>query len=249
MIIPTGTSVRGEYLFDAIVGNGNHLGISTGFDAGLTPWKEKNVAVSMQCAVDYRYLFEGTEDRLLALNKSFFPAAEVGALNHYFLLGEKSIATDQPLKPAPNIFTRALRVTPGSQFEALTNIAFKCSGFVVDLGYNLFFKDKESVAIKSWDADKYGVALRTINTHLAIFDPTNVGCAINSHAIVQSDFDLESVTHPTQITHKVLGGFGYTFTLAKKYVSGLGAGASYEFATDNAAMENYAFWVKGSIAF
>lgn len=247
VIIPTGNSVRGDYLFDAIIGNGQHFGVSTGVDAGLTLWEEKGVAVSMQVAADYRYLFEGTEERTLSLNAAFFPVDGGNKLSHYYLLGKNNAVVHTQLTPAANIFTRGLRVLPGSQFETLANISFKCSGFIVDLGYNLFFKDKESVWIKSWTDGEYGVAGRDFDTSHGPF--TIAAGTVGNKAIAKSDFDIESVTQPTQVTHKVLGGLGYTFTLAKKYVSGLGAGASYEFASDNAAMENYAFWVKGSIAF
>ncbi len=47
-----------------------------------------------------------------------------------------------------------LSVTPGSLVDSFVNFAYNYEGFHFDLGYNLFWKEKESVKIKDiWAND------------------------------------------------------------------------------------------------
>ncbi len=246
VIIPTGTKPNGEYLFGPIVGNGGHVGFTTGLDGGVTLWtgKEEKASVRLLAALDYRYLFEAGESRTPSLNKSFF-GAEKGTLNHYYLggyLGKKESF------PAANIFTRLLKVKPGSQGEALVDLSFKCSGFVIDLGYNAFYKEKESAWLKGWNDDSFGIVKRSYDMTNQL-DVKNADTFVNDRTVKSTDFDIESIINPAQFSHKVFGGLGYSFTVSKEYLANLGLGASYEFASDNATMEAMALWIKSGISF
>jgi hypothetical protein len=247
VLIPTGTKKKGDYLFEPRSGNGGHTGFMVGIDGGVQLWAStsKEASVRVLGALDYRYLLEATEYRTPMLKESFFPAtanASGGKLNYYYAgnyLGKTSSL------PAANVFTQGIKVKPGSQGEALIDLSFQCSGFVVDLGYNAFYKEKESVWLKNWVDDTFGIVPRDTNTSGA---STREGF-INTRGIKATDFDLESITNPSQFSHKLFGGIGYSFAMAQKYLATLGLGASYEFASDNAAMEAAALWAKMGISF
>lgn len=253
ILIPTGSKKRGDYLFEPRCGNGGHTGFTAGIDGGVTLWTSsaKEASVRLLGSLDYTYLFEATEYRTLALKPSFFAATDRaggGKFNFYYL--GKEINKDYGY-PAANIFTRGLTVKPGSQAEGTIDLSFKCSGFVVDLGYNTFYKEKESVWLKNWNAQNFIIVDRDnqMNAHNRSAHSAAPAANAVSSDITAADFDMESVTNPSQFTHKVFGGIGYTFPLVQKYLATLGMGASYEFATDNAAMEAMALWAKMGISF
>ncbi len=254
ILIPTGTKKKGEYLFEPRTGNGGHTGFTMGIDGGVELWsnKSKEASVRLLAALDYRYLFESTEYRTPMLNESFFDATFTNNLtyskfNHYYLGGYRGT---HPLSlfPAANVFTQGLKVKPGNQGEAIVDLSFKCSGFVVDLGYNAFYKEKESVWLKNWDDSSFAIVKRDFDAS-ANDIPSALGAAAASKFVTKSDFDMESVTNPSQFSHKIFGGLGYSFAIAHKYFATLGLGASYEFATDNATMEAMALWAKAGFSF
>jgi hypothetical protein len=253
VLIPTGTKTRGEYLFEPRCGNGGHTGFTAGIDGAVTLWTsaEKDASVRLLGALDYRYLFEANEVRTLSLNDSFFPSGTPNKLNFYYIGTEIGSLYGYP---AANIFTRGLAVKPGSQGEALVDLSFKCSGFVIDLGYNAFYKEKESVWLKNWDAKNFIMVTRA--SPLSVLANTisqkkggQAANILNASDIAISDFNLDAVSNPSQFSHKIFGGFGYSFALAHCYVAQIGLGASYEFASDNSTMEAAALWAKAGISF
>jgi len=233
MTIPTGKKVRSTYLYEPNTGNGQHFAMGFGIDAGVNLWKTDKACLHLLGALNYRYLFQSTEERIMGLKNL--------NMAHYYLAG-KIGQSQQPIFPASNILATPLKVKPGNQFDFLVDLSFKSGGFIIDLGYNAFYKDQESVWVKGWDDSAYGIAAQNYATN-----STTVFAA--ETALTQSIFDLDSVKNPSQFTHKFVGGLGYGCDLAKKWPGTIGLGGSYEFAQDNSAMENYALWIKAGISF
>lgn len=249
VILPTDDKDKGEYLFAPRCGNGGHVGFTLGVDGGIELWscKEKKALVRVLASLDYRYLFEATEHRTPMLKRSFFnqlQEAGDGSLNYYYLGGYNGTNV---LFPAANVFTQSLKVKPGNQGEALIAISFKCSSFVIDVGYNAFYKDQESVWLKHWDDDSFALVARNFDTTNTIIPTSDE--VLNKRDVKASDFELKSVKNPSQISHKVFGGLGYSFMANPKCIPTIGAGASYEFISDNATMEAGAVWAKIGLSF
>ncbi len=263
VIIPTGPRPNGEYLWGPVIGNGKHFGLGARLDTAVQLWSNKNAAVRVLFDVDYRYLFESSENRTLGLKGCDNPFK----FAHYYLVG-KIGKSEQSLFPAANVLTQSIKVKPGSQFDILADLSFKSSGFVIDLGYNFFYKDEESCWSKcfcssgccgtacettcgerccstgcGWEDGVYALVANSYNTEGELADD-DILMTLNS-----ADLDVSTVQTPSQVTHKIFAGIGYDFDIAKRYPALFGIGGSYEFVSDNSALEGYSLWVKFGVSF
>lgn len=151
--IPTGNDPDGEYVFEAIVGNLNHWALGFGLDFGARLWEDEDQDIKFTAAMNYRYLFESSEKRTMGIGCLPF--------GQYFLVGEiGKFIDEQTFKPAANLMTRDLDVTPGSQIDAILMFTYNNGGFTFDLGYNFFWKDSEDVDCKKdcCVTGEYGIA-------------------------------------------------------------------------------------------
>jgi len=159
---PTGNEAKGNYVFEPIVGNGQHWGLGFGLDSLFRIWNNEDSDLKFAVIFNYRYLFKNDECRTLGINgattASTNPCAPCGddddcapALNwgQYRLLGDNTITTvPYALTPAANITTLNVNVTPGSQFDGIAALTYNNSGWSLDLGYNLYLRAREKVSLK-----------------------------------------------------------------------------------------------------
>ncbi len=231
---PTGTRVTGEWLFEPVYGNGRHVALGWGIDGSIRLWKKERHWGRLIVALNHRYLFDGTEKRTIPLKSQFFPFA------HYYLAFEKNKAG---LLPAANILTQDFTVRPGNQIDSMIALSFKTKRFLVDLGYNLFFKEGESLTLKNWVDETYAIAFTT--RHSGTIQANTNDSVIKMNL---SNLDIGGAATPSQLTHKAFGAIGYKFNI-DRYPSSIAFGGSYEFATANHELEGYAFWGKFGISF
>jgi hypothetical protein len=256
MIIPTGRTPKAEYLFEAIHGNGGHWGVGLGLDASVILWKGEKKSIEIMLVGNYKYLFEGIERRTLDFKRPNTEKTPVSA--GYYELAAQAGQQNKPLFPFANVLTRDIRVTPGSIFDGIINIAFTCKRFTFDIGYNLYAKEEERTELRYlWENDKYAVAGVTYDTAEAF----NVlvaagttrsfaydGAGENTNASINAEhLDFDSISTPLQLTHKLYGGFGYEYKKCKYPIMG-GIGGSYEWTDDNSALEGWAIWGKLAIS-
>lgn len=234
--IPTGSRPNGEFLLQPVLGNGKHFGLGARLDGAVELWSNKNAAVRALLDIDYRYLFESGENRTVG----------VKGLNlaHYYMAGKLG-QDEAPLFPAANVLTQSIRVKPGSQFDLLADLSFKSGGFVLDLGYNFFYKDEEDCWVKNWTDGVYALATEDYSTAIKFGeDPDFILSYLN-----MTDLDVDAVKTPSQVTNKIFAGLGYQFNYSKSVPGLVGIGGSYEFASDNAALEYYSVWLKLGVSF
>ena len=261
MIIPTGKTPKGEYLFEPVHGNGHHWGVGVGFDACLTLWDCKDADKSIELLVvgKYKYLFEGREKRTLDFEWAYPGPTDLNAALYYNLGGQ---AGQNKVFPLVNVLTQDIRVIPGSHFDGIVALACNIGKFTFDIGYNVFYKEQERVSLRfPWENDTYAVAATAYQTDANAFQTLyNPGGAFQSAyggansevqdknvAIQNTHLDLSSVTSPYQVTHKIYGGLGYEW-YKMKYPIMISAGGSYEYSSRNAALEGWAIWAKGGLS-
>jgi len=248
-VVPTGNRVRSDYLFEPVYGNGRHFGMGASLDIGFQLWKSDRCDFRLLWPTRYRYLFEGTENRMLGISDAS------KKLDHYYL-ARPVIAPDGltaprniSLFPLANQLVYPFAVKPGSMLDTSLDFAFSCKRFSIDLGYNLFWKDRETVHIKSFDSTAFD------NQKLGIVTPnygTGADLTIANNlykSITTSTLNFDAVVTPALFTHKLFAGLGYSYSIYKTYVGSVGIGGSYEFATSNADLENYALWAKAGFSF
>lgn len=237
VVIPTGNKIKGEYLFEPVVGNGSHVGLGARLDAGLTLWRGDDMSWLLALGTNYTYLFEAHEQR--------FPTLK-GAdrlLGHYYSAVQN--VENAAFQPLVN-FMPSTKVKPGSQLDSLAALAFKYCSFGFDAGYNLFWKDKETVTMGT--LPEVYLADRDDLLTAAGFKPTT--SVRDEQRLTSASFDLTSMANPAQLTHKIFGGVSYMTMFGEHdYPVNFHVGGSYEFAQDNAALEQYAVWLKVGASF
>ncbi len=245
--IPTGNKADGEWVFDAVVGNGGHVGFGVGLDAGAKLWESEccNHSLKLNFAANYRYLFENDETRTLGIKNQNF--------GQYLLLID---ITEQPnaqqLTPAANVTTLNVDVTPGSMFDGILSLNYNFGGFAFDLGYNLFYRDSEKVCFgdacgtTAFADGKWAIATRHADmSDTVTLDNTNVNYVLQN--INKADLDLASASTPRLLTHKLFAGAGY-WTKTWEVPVLVGVGGHYEFA-DCDIISNWGFNARLGIGF
>ena len=249
--IPTGNKETGEYMFEAIAGNGRHWGLGADICGSARVWGKINHNLKLSLKMKYRYLFENHSNRTLGIKDDHNGIRNWGQYN---LLSTNPMPMLYPLTPAANVTTLRVDVTPGSQFDGIFDITYMNGGFNIDLGYNLYYRDAEDVDLKeSLAAASLAVTSRGYDTE--------VGGAGADHALGAIDVDGRTLWYvdnahlstsvaetPSQLTNSIYGGMGYAF---KKWDVPLmmGIGGKYEWPCDNASLEQWSVWSKMGVTF
>lgn len=254
VVFPTGNEANEEFLWAAQTGE-SKWGIAAGADASALLWEKDEQSLTLLGCLQYKYLFEGDEKRNIGLKELRYTAdgtARNLVLNPiaslYYQVGEVGVAGLQPLA---NVSTLDVDVKPGSQIDGTVSLAYTNGGFTLDFGYNLFWKEAESVTLSStWDDAKYGVARKVYDATAAFGAAGADTLAENTTGLItKADLDFDGAATPAIIKHKVFTGVGY---VAKtwEYPVMAGAGIAYELPSSNRnTTEGYSFWVKLGASF
>ncbi len=205
--LPTGNKPRGEYLFQAVVGNGGHLGVGVDTDFQFDVWHDHENDVKLYGSARYRYLFSAQQQRTLGLKGH--------KLGQYKLVADVQAPAGAPLIPAANLTTLAVDVLPGSVFDGCLGMKYAWRGVQLDAGYNYYFKNRETLTQRgSIEKNRYAIAARKFDTSYR-FGAYSVRATAQS-GIAPGDGDAEIPAHtqyeinqgPTQISpvlvHEVL---------------------------------------------
>jgi len=244
VLVPTGNRPKAEYRFEPIYGSAGHWAIGAGLDIDLCLWKKEDTEIKLMAAADYKYYFKSVEKR----TPSFKGAdGNKNAENIYKLGGEKGRPTVFPLA---NALTQDLHVEPGSQIDCIFAICFNFKRIIFDIGYNCFAREAEEINLKhAWNNYQYAVAAYEYNTTNKFeIKAATADLGTTGNAIKDTEIDLMSVTQPRQTTHKFYTAIAYE-NKEWKYPYNIGVGGSYEFAESNSALEGWALWLKGNLAF
>lgn len=242
--IPTGESKDADYLLAPTIGNTEHFGLGADLCAMARVWSKDESNLKLHLKLKYRYLFENSEFRTFNFQNA---AKTLGGLSHYYLLAQKEANTSNAAKvliPAANVTTLKCDVDLGSQFEGVLALSYANGGFNCELGYNMFFREDESVELKDTIAkDTYVVAAPGTDyagTTPVVF-PT-------SDFITNDSLVVSSAETPSIFTNGIFGGLGYVFK-EWKYPLMLGLGAKYDWAANNSMYDQYAVYGKIGIGF
>lgn len=313
LVIPTGNVADGVHAFEPVAGNGGHWAFGAGLEFGARVWGDEQRNIKFNAQLDYRYAFEAAEKRTLGLlnaNNSNFGQyntvvttanvaasdAGAGAYNAQGKLTGTShfaagLTNGLVAIPVANVLTMNVNVTPGSSLDFIAGLAYNHGGFSIDLGYNLNWKEAESVARKdAWTDTKYSYingGAPDATTGTALTSSTNFGATTGGQislaaltsantsgsstptmitnsgsattpanivltsvfpALAASNISTAAAATPSAMTNKVYGQVGYIWKNMEFPVM-LGAGGHYEFASSNAAIENWGVNIKAGISF
>jgi hypothetical protein len=236
LTIPTGNVPDGEWLLEPLLGNRGHWGAGFGFDFAYAFGEGTGSSLEFMLAFDYRYLFKDTEKRTIPFKRNNSPLRS--RWGHYMLIAEHG---KKGLFPAANVTTQNVEVSPKSVFDGTVGIALNSKDFTIDLGYNFYVKERETVRIKSWHDNRYAVPYSEIDVDYANFDINDPSIAYNK--IQQSSLLPSFAASPEVMTHKIFGGIGYT-SGSLEYPLMVAIGGSFEVSKNNNAYNQWCAWAK-----
>ena len=194
LIVPFGNKTTGVNIWEAVVGNNNHLELGLGVKGFIDGWHGKNWDVRLSGGVEYTYSFLNQEKRMVGVYDT--EKKVISPWGHAPLAVQNGKTGTFPLA---NVLVHDVNVTPGSLFEATLGATVSFNNFFVNVGYNGYYRQKESVAMQegSWSNDKYGVAPWSYDASVAAdFSKTNTsgltdtnGGAIQQPGKVTSSFE------------------------------------------------------------
>jgi len=250
VIIPVGTKPKAERLFEAVVGNGRHVGVMAGAHGDMQLWenKEKRMALWISGDAEYTFLFEGREKRIAGIYNS---DAEVQATVPFGHMALGVLLNNAGTFPLANVLARDMKVTPGSHFDATMGVSLTWKDFYANLGYNMFYKKTETVDLADqWPVDRYGMATYDYQANTAATDftasdlftagkdaagPLAVRYSTATHlagSTVKYQVDTLACTDSNQETHAAVLGFGYKGVI-KAIPFTVSLVGSYELAGDS----------------
>ncbi len=245
--IPTSSSPNSRRLFEAQSGNGGHFEFGTRVDAHHEcVWSGGDLTFGIHGAVDYMYVFESDERRVLGFKTKQGDPVDYG---WYILGGEVGQAGTFPLA---NVLCRKVDVEPGSKLEILAAASLDWVGVTLDLGYDYFWREREHLALHDcdWCDDTFGVAKCEYNAsnEFTNDDVFTLGLPSAKPTIQAEDLDLHPARTASYRSHKIFAGLGYTFHNWDTPF-GFGIGGHYEWGEGRVALDTWSVWGKLSLAF
>lgn len=210
--IPTGNAPQGTHLLEPIYGARGHVAAGANAAVHIDGFKKGDLHVAFDVLADWKYFFKGTEKRTMGIydltNSVMLPGSSYRLVMRH---------TQAGVQPAANVLTVDHTVSPGHQFEGVAGICTKWRGWTFDVGYNLFWKEKEEVVQKAtWSNDRYALAHHRYNmsgvsrsgdsseNDIAVLQHLNViGTAGQDENGLAADFNLyTSMNGPIQAAGK-----------------------------------------------
>lgn len=265
VIIPTGNTPRGEYMFEPVVGNGKHFGLMWGGAVGVNFYEDesRDRTLRMEIAAHSQYLFSKEQVRSFDIkNKPWSRYMGVyadleEATQSVDLAGDFAVNYQTP---GINMFTRPVDVTPGFSHNVTSGLVFTCKKLYAEVGCNVYARQDECVELACSFPDevafKYpsGVGatsvIRNISGQSTLDAAGEILLADYSTAVVtQEQLDLNSAASPAFLSYTLYGTVGYRCD-DHKYPLIAALGGSYEGAVEtNGAVDRWAIWGKVGFSF
>lgn len=252
IIVPLGKVPTAERLFEAVHGNGGHIGLVAGAHGDVRVWenKAKRMAAWLSGNAEYTFLFESTETRIAGVYN--YDQEVMVPWGHTALGVQLNQAGTFPLA---NVLARPMTVMPGSHFEATLGGSFVWNDFYINLGYNMYYKKAETVdMLDQWPTDRYGMAAyqyagtsAATNFNAASL-AANTGDAVGAlntrynvanHLgnAVHYQVEVAAAAAPDQELHQAVLGAGYRRVMKNIPVT-MSVVASYELSKDRTKAPN-----------
>lgn len=273
VVIPTGNSSTGEFLYEPVYGNNGHVAVGGSLSGEYRFNPKGNAHCKLNLMVDYKYVLEATEKRIAGIYDKtkavLLPSGQYRNVMADAVLG---------VQPAANVLLQDMTVEPGHQIEGLLGCGVEWKQWNFDFGYNLFWAEQErNVKAKAWADDTYAVAnhkysmdTTSLGDHahkIGGVEPVSVGGPLQNPGTKKSALFIRvagtpetagttkqtsrycvdvdnSARNPQRLTHTLVGGFGYK--VQGDYPVVLGLGGSYDFAGNNhnSQHECWSVWAK-----
>ncbi|HEX2977578.1 MAG TPA: hypothetical protein VHO47_00440 [Candidatus Babeliales bacterium] len=254
LVIPTGNTPTGEFVFEPVVGNNHHFGVMWGGSlySEFLRCPEKNRTFYSAMDFNGRYLFTNRQTRSFDLYDKQWS-------RYQSVYRSFSDAVASAAFEGINVFTQRVHVSPRFTINFNSAIGIRWCHWEIEAGSNFWGRQCEKV--KLFDPFPTGIALTSappvaasVNRAITIreaFNGSTVGPLTaqeyNSNSIQPGDLNLSSAAHPSTVSNILYASVGYNWDGCKRPMF-VGIGGGYEFASDNLALERIVIWAKWGIS-
>lgn len=254
--IPTGERQRSEFIFEPLVGSKNGS-IGAGINTDVRLWAGDSQNLAWLVDVKYRFVFSADQCRS-------FDLCVNGDWSRYLLV----VPEDQHLatQPGINLFSLKAKVQPGSTIDLWTALHWQCTccSLNVEIGYDFWWRQKEKVRIKKCLKSGFGIfdiagasdVPQSASKANISQGPIGANKAPSDASFVEletCDLNRDSAAHPNAFSSTIYAAFGWAAFGWHAYPPDhpvlVDVGAQYEIAHNNAALSQWAVWMKLGIVF
>jgi hypothetical protein len=250
LIFPTGNRPTAEYVWEPIVGNNKHFGItfSNGGHYLFNETTRGKIWVSVN--MESKYLLENTQKRSLDLKN--------GPWTRYLAMYADNLKrTNDERTFGINLMTKDVKVRPGTTASFGTKFNFISDNWNISAGVISRYRQAERVSlVQDWQR---GPQIANLGTASTVIPTRRMGECINANAAIaggaapvdyyiqESDIDFNSAAHPALVS--------YTFHTTAAYYNhsehpqNYEAGLSYDFSEQNTTINRWSAWAKLQVSF
>jgi hypothetical protein len=253
-VFPTGNRPNGVYVFQPIVGNNKHFGVTYGSTLIYELWSCDDHQVEMRWDANSRYLFRNHQVRSFdLLGKPWSRYMEMYA-NPNQAIAAFNVGTAETGVSGINVLTRCVKVSPRFNVTLTTALTYHHCNWNVEAGYNFFARQAEKVELATpWQVNpalkaNQGAGFTTIARNIKDNFEQSVFSVTSYYPIQFCDIDLYSAAHPAVLSHLIYATAGYDWQECC-HPTTFAVGGSYEFGDTNAELERWTVWGKFVVAF
>lgn len=210
MISPTNST----HLFAPTLGSNGHWDAGVSAHAGLQLWNRYQNTMAINVRGSLGYGLSAKEQRTIGLH----PTVTVAPFGHYALLTSTQATADTALRPAANLLSQKITITPGWHYEATGMLSWRGKNLQVELGYTLSGREAESAGSFTWSDNTYAIAGSAYDTAQTFAAQVAIDNALTpiatsqgaSHTYLQTaDLSTTQALMPATTAHLVWGSLTY----------------------------------------
>jgi len=265
VVLPTGNKPEARYVYEAVVGNGGHAGITFGTELGFklydSPWGQLGWFI----ALEGRYLFANFQMRSFDLvGRPWSRYQAMFATEKYARDAlAKAEGADGNLTHGINLMTRCVEVHPRGQFNLVSGWEWAGEHWVAEAGYGFYARQAERItpnwtegpvlAARVFDAEPSSLApARTMRDPMKLaneyFDKDRFDTYYDLLKIKECDVNWTSASHPGVVSNTLYASGGYKWDECE-YPALLAVGAAWDYAFSNTAMHKITLFGKVGVSF
>ena len=242
LTIPTGKKQNPKFLFDPVVGNNRHVGLTGAVNFQILLNRDPSTLAFC--------FFINLESTLLIRNNQFRTFDLKGKPWSRFLLFNKKGEPPNQNIPGVNLLTREVTINPYNMVDFSMGWRIKNEHMEFEFGYNIWGHGDERVRLRNPIEETFGIAGTAANrtaskstiNNLAADDTDNQNNPLFV-AITESDLDANSTQSGSALNHKVHMSGGAKH-IGKKMDSFIGAGWFIDLPQKNSPLKLWGIWVK-----
>ena len=246
--IPTGKRFDNSRWFQPLVGTRNGgVGFGVMFDSTLWYSEFSESECLFMAELKYRYRFKSHEKRIFDLCN--------GRLSRFLLVAPK----EDPTCPvsATQFVRSCASVKPGHMLEWWLGLHYTCCNWGFELGYNLWWREREELCANKFDFENHGIYDLTRCENLTSHSRARISDAFGNGTpdtefveLTPQDVCISSAAAQEALSHTFSGAIAYNNEWCSYPVS-LAFGARYEIAghkRHTSTLENWGVFGKISVS-